>query len=542
MPLHGVGGACMKHAVGAFLISAAVVVAGWWWLGRPVPMPVASLAAGDKLDCVSYAPYRNAETPIDLTTRIPPERIEEDLRRLAAVTGCVRTYSVHQGLDQVAPIAQRIGLKVMQGLWLGREPEFNQVQIDGAIAIAKRYPDTVRAVVVGNEVLLRGELSGAALADIVRRVKAQVSVPVTYADVWEFWLRNRDLVSAVDFVTIHILPYWEDFPIGADQAADHVVSIRRQVADSFAGKDIMIGEFGWPSAGRMRERALPSPANQARVVQEVIARARQEKFGLNVIEAFDQPWKRRFEGTVGGHWGLLDGTTRTPKFVWGAPVSNHPDWQRNAVLGLILAGGIAGAAFWMARRGVAGGSSTVWAGVAVTAASGGLLVGLTLEQALVESFGWEGVVRSIALLVLAITGPIAGAAVLAGDRALVSFATVLARRGERVTGAEALAGWLALAVTVLALQAALGLTFDPRYRDFPYAPLTAAVVPLAFLAARMRGAGARPLAEIAASVILVISAIYIAFNESFVNWQALWFCAVLVALAAILTRSRDVPG
>jgi len=505
-------------------------------------MPVASLAAGDKLDCVSYAPYRNAETPIDLTTRIPPERIEEDLRRLAAVTGCVRTYSVHQGLDQVAPIAQRIGLKVMQGLWLGREPEFNQVQIDGAIAIAKRYPDTVRAVVVGNEVLLRGELSGAALADIVRRVKAQVSVPVTYADVWEFWLRNRDLVSAVDFVTIHILPYWEDFPIGAGQAADHVVSIRRQVADSFAGKDIMIGEFGWPSAGRMRERALPSPANQARVVQEVIARARQEKFGLNVIEAFDQPWKRRFEGTVGGHWGLLDGTTRTPKFVWGAPVSNHPDWQRNAVLGLILAGGIVGAAFWMARRGVAGGSSTVWAGVAVTAASGGLLVGLTLEQALVESFGWEGVVRSIALLVLAITGPIAGAAVLAGDRALVSFATVLARRGERVTGAEALAGWLALAVTVLALQAALGLTFDPRYRDFPYAPLTAAVVPLAFLAARMRGAGARPLAEIAASVILVISAIYIAFNESFVNWQALWFCAVLVALAAILTRSRDVPG
>jgi len=532
----------MKHAVGAFLISAAVVVAGWWWLGRPVPMPVASLAAGDKLDCVSYAPYRNAETPIDLTTRIPPERIEEDLRRLAAVTGCVRTYSVHQGLDQVAPIAQRIGLKVMQGLWLGREPEFNQVQIDGAIAIAKRYPDTVRAVVVGNEVLLRGELSGAALADIVRRVKAQVSVPVTYADVWEFWLRNRDLVSAVDFVTIHILPYWEDFPIGAGQAADHVVSIRRQVADSFAGKDIMIGEFGWPSAGRMRERALPSPANQARVVQEVIARARQEKFGLNVIEAFDQPWKRRFEGTVGGHWGLLDGTTRTPKFVWGAPVSNHPDWRRNAVLGLILAGGIVGAAFWMARRGVAGGSSTVWAGVAVTAASGGLLVGLTLEQALVESFGWEGVVRSIALLVLAITGPIAGAAVLAGDRALVSFATVLARRGERVTGAEALAGWLALAVTVLALQAALGLTFDPRYRDFPYAPLTAAVVPLAFLAARMRGAGARPLAEIAASVILVISAIYIAFNESFVNWQALWFCAVLVALAAILTRSRDVPG
>ena len=35
---------------------------------------------------------------------------------------------------------------------------------------------------------------------------AQVTVPVTYADVWEYWLRNREVYEAVDFVTIHILP------------------------------------------------------------------------------------------------------------------------------------------------------------------------------------------------------------------------------------------------------------------------------------------------------------------------------------------------
>ena len=91
-------------------------------------------------------------------------------------------------------------------------------------------------------------------------------MPVTYADVWEFWLRHREVAAAVDFVTIHILPYWEDFPISARDAANHVDAIRRQMVAAFPGKDILVGEFGWPSAGRMREGALPSPVNQARVM------------------------------------------------------------------------------------------------------------------------------------------------------------------------------------------------------------------------------------------------------------------------------------
>jgi len=535
----------MKHALAAFVASAALIAAAWWGLGQPKPMPVAPLGPGDKLDCVSYAPYRDSETPLDLSTRIPPERIEEDLRRLAAITTCVRTYSIHQGLDQVAPIAQRVGLKVMQGLWLGRDPEFNRNQIEGAVAIANRYPDVVRAVVVGNEVLLRGELSGPALAATVREVKSRVPVPVTYADVWEFWLRNRDLINAVDFVTIHILPYWEDYPIAAASAADHVMSIRRQVAESFPGKEIMIGEFGWPSAGRMREGALPSPSNQARVIQEVIARARQERFALNLIEAFDQPWKRRFEGTVGGHWGLLDGVTREPKFTWGQPVSDHPAWPRNAALGVLLGAGVIATAF-VFRRKASGksGSSGIWASISATAAVSGVLFGMTLEQALVESLGWMGQVRSAALLALSVAVPLAGAAALARGVRTPSFARVLGRTTERPADPVTLAvGAALIALTVLAIQAALGLVFDPRYRDFPAAPLTAAVVPLALLAIRDLGRGGRRgAAETTAAVTLVLSAVYVAFNESFVNWQAMWFCGALIALAAVLARLRDAPG
>ena len=220
------------------------------------------------------------------------QQIDEDLTLLSRYTDCVRTYSVDNGLDQIAAIAQRHGMKVLQGIWLSHKPDENRRQIATAIALAKKYPDVIRAIVVGNEVLLRGDMSVTDLAAIIREVKAQVSQPVTYADVWEFWLRYSDLQSAVDFVTIHILPYWEDFPLPASLAAAHVDAIRKKVAAAIPNKEIVIGEVGWPSEGRMREGARPSPSNQARVIEETVALAQRENFRVNVIEAFDQPWKR----------------------------------------------------------------------------------------------------------------------------------------------------------------------------------------------------------------------------------------------------------
>src|SRR5262249_18139466 len=160
-------------------------------------------------------------------------------------------------------------------------------ELEPAVALAARYPGTIRSLVAGNEVLLRGELSADDLSALIREIKGRVAVPVTYAEVWEFCLRNRAVADAVDFVTIHILPYWEDIPIAADEAAAHVADIRRTVAAEFPGKEILLGEVGWPSAGRMREGALPSPVNQARVIEDVLAAAKRDSFRANVIEAFD---------------------------------------------------------------------------------------------------------------------------------------------------------------------------------------------------------------------------------------------------------------
>ncbi len=532
----------MGKAFAFFVLSALAIVSMWAWLGAPVTMPNAPLASADKLYCVSYAPFRPNQTPFDPTTHISSAQIGEDFALLAKLTDCVRTYSVELGLDQVPAIAKQHGLKVILGIWLSGTPEKNRLEIETGVELANRYPDVVRAVVVGNEVLLRGEMSAVDLASAISAVKARVHVPVTYADVWEFWLRNASLAAAVDFVTIHILPYWEDFPIAARGAATHVAAIRRKVADAFPRKDILIGEVGWPSAGRMREGALPSPANQARVIQDVLAFAKRENVRVNVIEAFDQPWKRALEGTVGGHWGLFDAYSRQRKFEWGQAVSNHPFWQWEAAGGVVFALVIFIAAFSMRR----GREPTVgtWATVAAIAIAGGVMIGWTVMNVPLESYGIGGWLRSLALAVLALTAPPVAAAVLTAGLGIPRFSEIVGPNSMRIGDPLArLAGAILMASTVMAIQAALGLVFDPRYEDFPFAPITAAVLPFLLLGLKAaRRKGARGVAEITASGILALSIVYVVPNEGFANWQSLWFCTCLAALAFTLVRVRDAQG
>jgi glucan 1,3-beta-glucosidase len=102
-------------------------------------------------------------------------------------------------------------------------------------------------------------------------------------------------------------------------------------------------------------------------------------------------------------------------------------------------------------------------------------------------------------------------------------------------------GILLIMLAALSVQAALGLVFDPRYRDFPFAPLTGAIVPFLFLA-RWTLRPRVPPAELAMAIILVAAAIYIVLNEGFANWQACWCSAGLIALALILARAAPAPG
>ncbi|WP_267226369.1 glycoside hydrolase family 17 [Dyella silvae] len=357
------------------LVAAAVWGALWWWqIGRPVPLPDAPTA---RIACVSYAPFRKpGETPLDPKAFVSPERIDADLRALSERFDCVRTYSQGAGLNAVPEIAQRYGMKVLMGIWLGRDQALNEREVQMGIATAKAHPDVLRGVIVGNEVLLRGEQSSKALTAYITQVRNAIHdthVPVTYADVWEFWLRYPQMADAVDYLTIHILPYWEDEPVAPQDALQHVAEVYARMKTRFPGRAVMIGETGWPSEGRPRRRASASLVNEARYMRDFLRYAGSVDMPYNVIEAFDQPWKRAQEGTVGGYWGIFDVNAR-PKFSMQGPVVEEPRWALGWLAGLAGAVLFVLAGWWrrylrtltgrfaLAIAGFAAGTSIAWQG------------------------------------------------------------------------------------------------------------------------------------------------------------------------------------
>ncbi|MGY8664058.1 glycosyl hydrolase family 17 protein [Bradyrhizobium sp. UFLA05-109] len=517
----------------------SAIAAVWWWLGIPVSLPRAPIDPNDKVQCISYSPFRSSQTSLSSATQVSREQIAEDLAQLAKISDCIRTYATDLGLDQIPELAAKAGLKVIQGIFLDRDRQKNLTQIATAIRLAKEYPGTIIAIVVGNETLLRHDITVSDLVATIRSVKAQVSVPVTYADVWEFWLSNRELYDAVDFVTVHILPYWENVPIRAEFAAAHVDTIRRQIASAFPGKEILIGEIGWPSEGRMRESALPSRVNQARVVSEILDLARRENFRVNLFEAYDESWKQEIEGTVGGSWGLFDSVQRTPKYPPGIPISNYPLWKLQMSSGMALATLIFGAAWLTLRRKPRERGLVSWLAVGISATTAGILFGVAAQRMFYESYGAGGWLLWGSLLVAATASPVCGANVLMSGRASPSFLELLGPRSYRTEMPPIMYGLALIVTIVIGTMTALGLVLDPRFIDFPFAPLTMAAVPFAAVALlNPPKKGIRPVAESIFSCIFLAAAIYVGFNEGPANWQSLWTCAAYILLAVTLGRVR----
>ncbi len=525
-----------RAAVLAVAALAAFAGLAWWYArGQPVTLPDAGI---EKLPCVSYAPYRlPGQTPFTKGFVVSPAQIDADLALLAQRTRCVRTYSVDQGLDAVPALARKHGLRVLLGLWLGRDRAENERELARGLEVIRRDADAIDAVIVGNEVLLRRELPGAALAEYIGRVRAATTLPVTYADVWEFWLQNPELAGAVSFVTVHMLPYWEDEPMPIERAVDHVVNVLAGVRESFPGKEVFIGEAGWPSRGRRREGAVPSLVNQARFVREVANAAAARGLRYNLIEAFDQPWKRRLEGTVGGFWGVLDADGRE-KFPLRGAIVEDPRWRR----GLLASGcgailfvfvGVAGRSRWLgalllALAGAAFGAAFAAQREMIVAASRD-----AFELALGVAFS----AVSAAATLLAATGL---ARWLDGRAPLSPAPAAAVARWFRTDAspwsmAERLLGSLRAVLLFGVAAAALALAFDPRYRDFPLAFAAPPAVALALLA--WAAGTSAEVEERALAAVLVATAPVIVLREGLANTDALAWAALCLAFAVSVWRT-----
>ena len=225
-------------------------------------------------------------------------------------------------------IANEFGLKVTLGVWLDKNEKRNERELRSAIDLARKNRN-VNGIIVGNEMIYRGELKIDDLIKTIQHVKREVNgaVPVTTGEIWSVYAEHPELASAVDFIAAHVLPYWEGVP--AEGAVDQAVMVYGRLREAFPGKRIVIAEFGWPSAGYNRQAAYPGKLEQASVVRSFIARAAALGMDYNIIEAFDAPWKT-FEGSVGAYWGLFD-DARVPKFAWTGAIADAVHWKIGAV-------------------------------------------------------------------------------------------------------------------------------------------------------------------------------------------------------------------
>src|SRR5262249_48777205 len=149
------GFSAFRTPIVLLLLSLSLIAGAWCWLGTPVTLEVAPIDVTRKVDCVSYAPFREGQTPWNSQIVISEAQIAEDLAQLAGISKCVRIYSLENGLDKVPELAAKVGLKVILGVWIGRNPLKNAALIDDAVLLVKQHPGVITSVIIGSEVLLR---------------------------------------------------------------------------------------------------------------------------------------------------------------------------------------------------------------------------------------------------------------------------------------------------------------------------------------------------------------------------------------------------
>jgi len=319
----------MKVSSVLIALAIAILVVSMWALAN---RPEAEPSWPERIQGFSFSPFQEGQSPLE---KIYPtaDQIDADLSLLQSKTYAIRTYTVEDRLFEIPEMAKQHDINVAFGVWIDRNWERNRADMEVFLKTAARSTNIVRTI-VGNEVLLRGELTPEELTVYLEWARQELDIPVSTAEPWHVWVEHHELADHVDYLAVHMLPYWEGVHI--DLAVDYVVQKIELLKSLFPEKPIVIAEVGWPSNGRTRQSAVATPANQATFLRRFLDRAEKEKYIYYVMEAFDQPWKHNTEGAVGAYWGVYD-VKRQEKFPFNLPIVPIANWTVLAGLSVVIA-------------------------------------------------------------------------------------------------------------------------------------------------------------------------------------------------------------
>ncbi len=262
----------------------------------------ATLARGVHGLC--FSPYLEGQEP---GSQISEAQIRERLAIVKPHTQWVRTFSCTDGHEQTPRVAKSMGLKTLVGAWLGIDREINAREIAGVIDVARAgHADLVA---VGNEVLLRGDLTEDELIAHIRQIKqALPGVPVGYVDACFLFEKHPRVTAACDVVMTNCYPFWEGCP--REQALPYMQSMLAKTRAAAPGKRVLISETGWPDQGSAFHGAVPGTEAAMQYFVDTAAWAEREGIEWFHFAAFDEAWKVGAEGDVGAFWGLWNKDAR----------------------------------------------------------------------------------------------------------------------------------------------------------------------------------------------------------------------------------------
>jgi len=271
--------------------------------GAARPARAYRVQAASPRQAMAYGPFRDGQSPErgDIPTLA---QVRADMPLLRQIADSIRIYSCAD-MGAVITATEEAGLPLALGAWLSGNAAADQQELDCAVAQAQQHPH-INSLVIGNETLLTGALTSAQLCQDLDQARGQVDIPVTTGEPWHIWLDHPELVDHVDYLLVHIHPYWECQPAG--QALAFVEDKYGQVCSRYPGKRVVLGEVGWPTAGDAScPGVTPGEDEQALFAAAFLQWARQEGVGFTWFEAFDEPWKcESGRPAVECHWGLYN--------------------------------------------------------------------------------------------------------------------------------------------------------------------------------------------------------------------------------------------
>lgn len=233
---------------------------------------------------IAYGPFRDGQNP-DFGIYPTIQEIHEDLVQIKSIATRIRTYGCSDSLYHIPQEASHLGISVSQGIFLGKNAAQNEREIRSAIDLANR--GLVESLIVGNETLLAGTLSLSELTNYISRVKQDVpsNVTVTTSEPWSIWRDNPSLIDEVDYLLVHVHPFWEGVLI--EDAANYVITKYKEIQSISGGKEVVIGETGWPSSGNEK----CSEENLRRFIEKFTRLSHSNSVLYYYFSAYDEEWK-----------------------------------------------------------------------------------------------------------------------------------------------------------------------------------------------------------------------------------------------------------